>query len=88
VLFAESGAPVLIDPATYNGWAEADLAMTVLFGGFAEAFYSEYGNLSGIDPDWTKRADIYNLYHLLNHLTLFGAGYFQAVARILAPFKR
>jgi len=87
VLFAQSGTPVLIDPATYWGWAEAELAMTVLFGGFMEAFYSEYQNHSDIDPRWRERVDIYNLYPLLNHLVLFGAGYCSAVTHILTPFR-
>lgn len=86
VLFAQSGAPVLIDPAAYHGWAEADLAMTTLFGGFSDAFYGEYQNHSPVDPHWRQRADTYNLYHLLNHLVLFGEQYRSAVVRILKGF--
>lgn len=87
VLFAQSGAAVLIDPAAYQGWAEAELAMTTLFGGFADAFYSEYQNHAGIDARWRERVDIYNLYHLLNHLVLFGEGYYASVSRILKSFR-
>jgi protein-ribulosamine 3-kinase len=86
VLFAQSGRPALIDPAAYWGWAEADLAMTTLFGGFDAAFYSEYENHSDVDRQWRTRADIYNLYHLLNHLVLFGSGYLGAVRRITQKF--
>ena len=32
------GCPALIDPAAYYGWAEADLAMTDLFGSYPEGF--------------------------------------------------
>jgi len=86
VLFAQCGEPVLIDPAAYHGWAEAELAMTMLFGGFDDAFYAEYHNHSTADLQWRQRADIYNLYHLLNHLTLFGEEYLQSVLRILKSF--
>jgi protein-ribulosamine 3-kinase len=85
-LFAQSGAPVLIDPAAYHGWAEAELAMTTLFGGFDDAFHAEYQNHSAIDAQWRQRADIYNLYPLLNHLNLFGEGYLQNVLRIVKSF--
>lgn len=77
----EDGDPVLIDPASYYGWPEADIAMTLLFGGFAEAFYSSYLESNPLAQGWRQRADIYNLYHLLNHLNLFGGGYHgQAMA--------
>jgi protein-ribulosamine 3-kinase len=32
------GKPALIDPAAHYGWAEAELGMTKLFGGFPESF--------------------------------------------------
>jgi fructosamine-3-kinase len=81
-----NGEPVLIDPAAHYGWAEAELAFTTLFGGFSEAFYRAYEAASEIAPDWRDRCDIYNLYHLLNHLNLFGGGYRGSVRRILARY--
>ncbi len=36
------GAPAVIDPATHFGWAEAELGMTALFGGFPAVFYAAY----------------------------------------------
>ncbi len=77
------GQPALIDPACYWGWAEAELAMTTLFGGFAPAFYDAYAAASGLEADWRERASLYNLYHLLNHLLLFGGSYAQSVSAIL-----
>ena len=71
----ESGAPVLFDPATYYGDREADLAMTHLFGGFGRAFYDAYESAWPLDPGADARRDLYNLYHVLNHLNLFGGGY-------------
>ena len=69
------GAPVLFDPAAYYGDREADLAMTYLFGGFGRAFYDAYHAAWPLDPGAGVRRDLYNLYHVLNHLNLFGGGY-------------
>ena len=82
--FLPNGAPVLFDPAVYYGDREADLAMTELFGGFPPEFYSAYGPLPA---GYEVRKHLYNLYHLLNHLTLFGGGYLaqvKATLRLLA----
>ncbi len=80
------GLPALIDPASYWGWAEADLAMTLLFGGFAPSFYEAYEGNSGLDPGWQERAPLYNLYHLLNHLLLFGGSYLAQLEQDAARF--
>ena len=76
----------LIDPAVYVGHWEADLAMTELFGGFSRTFYESYGEANPFPPEYKDRRDIYNLYHLLNHLNLFGGGYFGSVMRIVKRF--
>ena len=81
-----TGQPALIDPATYWGWAEADLAMTELFGGFPAEFYSSYEDVSGMKSDWRDRAALYNLYHLFNHLLLFGSSYLSSINPILNRF--
>lgn len=82
-----NGEPVLVDPAAHYGWAEADLAMTTLFGRQAPAFYQAYADASGLDPDWEERIPLYNLYHLLNHLNLFGGGYLSSVRAVLDRFS-
>jgi fructosamine-3-kinase len=76
----------LIDPAVYVGHREADLAMTELFGGFAPAFYSAYRQIANVDPEYDDRRDLYNLYHLLNHVNLFGYSYVGSVLRTLDRF--
>ena len=78
--------PALIDPATHYGWAEADLAMTSMFGQFPEPFYSAYLEIRPLASLWRERFPIYQLYHLLNHLNLFGSSYSGAVGRILDRF--
>lgn len=75
--------PVLFDPAVYYGDREADLAMTELFGGFAPAFYHAYDAAYPLERGYGLRKHLYNLYHLLNHLNLFGAGYLAQVRRSL-----
>jgi len=81
-----SGEPVIIDPATPYGWAEADLAMTTMFGRFHRDFYEAYLANSDIERDWEERIPLYNLYHELNHLNLFGGPYTQAVRRTLTRY--
>lgn len=80
------GEPVLIDPAAYYGHREADLAMTELFGGFSPAFYRAYRDEWPLEPGYEERRDIYNLYHLFNHLNLFGGGYLGSCRAILRRF--
>jgi len=72
---APDGGPALIDPAAYWGWAEAELGMTALFGGFPESFYAGYQDVRPLASGWRERLPIYKLYHLLNHLNIFGGGY-------------
>lgn len=69
------GTPVVFDPAPYYGDREADLAMTELFGGFGARFHAAYREAWPVDAGYRVRKDLYNLYHVLNHLNLFGGGY-------------
>jgi protein-ribulosamine 3-kinase len=69
------GNPVMFDPACYYGDREADLAMTELFGGFSQDFYAAYRETCPIATGYATRKKLYNLYHILNHLNLFGSGY-------------
>jgi protein-ribulosamine 3-kinase len=81
------GEPVLIDPAAYYGWAETDLAMMTLFGSPPEAFFRVYESARSLEPGYRDRFDVYNLYHLLNHLNLFGQSYLSSVQSILRKYK-
>ncbi len=79
----ERGAPVLFDPAVYFGDREADIAMTRLFGGFGANFYAAYHASWPLADGAENRVALYNLYHVLNHLNLFGGGYLgQAISSI------
>lgn len=71
----KDGTPVIFDPAFYYGDREADLAMTYLFGGFSSDFYASYRNVLPLDDGFEVRKIFYNIYHIINHLNMFGGGY-------------
>ncbi len=77
------GEPVIYDPAVYYGDREADLAMTELFGGFGACFHEAYRAAWPLDPGYRVRKTLYNLYHVLNHLNLFGGGYRGQAERMI-----
>ncbi len=78
-----SGEPVIYDPAVYYGDREADLAMTELFGGFPQSFHASYHAEFPLDVGYATRKHLYNLYHVLNHLNLFGGGYGAQAERMI-----
>ena len=84
----EDGTPVIFDPAFYYGDREADLAMTYVFGGFSPDFYRSYQNAFPLDDGFAVRKTFYNIYHIINHLNLFGGGYhgqsIQMLKQVLA----
>ena len=84
--FVQEG-PVAFDPAVYYGDREADLAMTELFAGFPNEFYTAYQAAYPLDAGYALRKHLYNLYHLLNHLNLFGGGYLAQVKATLGLLR-
>lgn len=85
---AENTAEIaLLDPACYIGDAIADIAMMQLFGGFPESVYEIHAELL---PDaaalYRERIDVYQLYHLLNHLFIFGSGYHHRVMSLARKY--
>ncbi|MCK5361085.1 MAG: fructosamine kinase family protein, partial [Gammaproteobacteria bacterium] len=54
---------------------EADIAMTELFGGFNFEFRASYEAHWPLDCGYKTRKHLYNCYHILNHLNLFGGSY-------------
>lgn len=80
-----NGEPALIDAgAVHRGWAETELAMLMLFGSPPAVFFDVYADRAPLHHHWRERAPLYNLYHLLNHVNLFGAGYLAALRRALS----
>ncbi|MBU0487952.1 MAG: fructosamine kinase family protein [Bacteroidetes bacterium] len=80
------GKACIFDPAVYYGHREMDIAMTTLFGGFANEFYNSYNNEYRMEAGWEKRLPFCNLYPLLVHVNLFGGGYLSQVNSILRQF--
>lgn len=58
--------------------------MTELFGGFPDSFYAAYREDSPLAEGYEQRKMLYNLYHVLNHLNLFGGGYLRQAERMTA----
>ena len=77
------GQPVIFDPAVYYGDRESDIAMTQLFGGFGPEFYSSYQDSWPMQPGYEDRLKLYQLYHVLNHLNLFGSAYLDRVMQLV-----
>ena len=69
------GRPVILDPAVYYGCREAEFGMLKLFGSCPPSFYQGYQQVFPLAAGWQRRVNVYVLYHLLNHLNLFGSGY-------------
>ena len=81
------GELALIDGgAVHYGWSDGDLAMLTLFGEPPPVFFAAYETHAGVRGEWRERAPLLNLYHLLNHLNLFGGAYLGAIRAVLARF--
>lgn len=86
VLVDSEGHPCLIDPAVYYGHREAEFGMTSLFGGFGPSFYDAYNEVFPLPPGHKERLGLYQLYHLLNHMNLFGGGYYDQSLAVLKAY--
>lgn len=87
VICGKDGKAWLIDPAAYVGDYETDLAMLQLFGNPPERFWRAYCESNPMDRrGYAERRALYQLYHLLNHLNLFGKAYLGSVVEIIARF--
>ena len=78
------GTPAVIDPASYYGHREVDLAMSRLFGGFSDEFYRAYQRAWPSGSGLEKRIAMYQLYYLLVHVNLFGGGYTSQTMSVAA----
>ena len=78
-----TGHAVLVDPASYGGHREVDLAMMALFGGFGDGARAAYDEVHPLAPGWQERVALHQLYPLLVHAVLFGAAYRSRVSAVL-----
>jgi len=79
---------VLIDPAVYYGHREAEMSMTKLFGGLPKSFYDAYQAENPLPEGWQYREGIYKLYHILNHLNIFGRVYLEGSESIINSYLK
>jgi fructosamine-3-kinase len=79
----ETGKLAVYDPAVYFGDRETDLAMSELFGGFPPDFYAAYRETWPLADGYPTRRTLYQLYHILNHLNLFGSGYLHEAEKMI-----
>ncbi|MCG9972275.1 fructosamine kinase family protein [Christiangramia crocea] len=86
-LVNSDGLPCLIDPAVAFAPREMDLGMMKLFGGFDDQLFQIYNETFPLEPGWKKRIPLWQLYYLLVHLNIFGAGYRSQVTSIIKSFS-
>ena len=83
VLWGQEDRVVVIDPATYGGHREVDLAMLTLFGlPQLPHVMAAYDEVAPLGDDWQERLGIHQLFPLLVHACLFGGGYGARAAKI------
>lgn len=85
-MFTANGEAAVYDPAVYFGHREMDIAMTLLFGGFDDYFYTIYNDVYPLQQGWRQRVAICQLYPLLVHLILFGGHYYNSVKTIIRQY--
>jgi fructosamine-3-kinase len=80
VLWSADGA-WLIDPAAHGGHRETDLAMLALFGcPQLPTVLAGYQEVAQLPAGWASRVPLHQLFPLLVHVVLLGAGYAEQVA--------
>ena len=83
VLYRDGHCAAFIDPAIYYGHPEVDLAFATLFGSFGQPFFDAYKDVHQIEPAFSERIGIYNLWPLLFHAYWFGGGYVAQIDGVL-----
>ncbi|WP_335965670.1 fructosamine kinase family protein [Galbibacter sp. PAP.153] len=86
-LVDKHGNPCLIDPAVCYAPREMDISMMHLFGGFDQMLFNAYHEIFPLQPNWEDRLELWQLYYLLVHLNIFGAGYYQGTKRIVNTYS-
>ncbi|KAE9372218.1 hypothetical protein N431DRAFT_439329 [Stipitochalara longipes BDJ] len=77
---------VVFDPSSSYSHSEFEWGIMRMFGGFSGAFEREYHVLKAKDEpteEWNDRVRLYELFHHLNHYSIFGGGYRGGAVRIM-----
>ncbi len=85
-LIGPDGEPCIVDPAVYFGHREAEIAFTLLFGGFEQQFYTAYQEAWPLAKGWEERIGLFNLYPLMTGINMFGTGYLPDIQAVLSKF--
>ncbi len=87
VLWGQDGRVWVIDPATYAGHREADLAMLSMFGlPHLPRVLETYHETTPLTDGWEDRLGLHQLFPLLVHACLFGGGYGARAADTAARY--
>ncbi|KAE8449684.1 hypothetical protein EG329_007459 [Mollisiaceae sp. DMI_Dod_QoI] len=77
---------VVFDPSSAWAHSEFEFGIMRMFGGFGKGFEREYERYKGKDEpvdEWEDRVLLYELYHHLNHYSIFGGGYKGGAVKIM-----
>lgn len=67
-----TGAPAVIDPAVYYGWAEAELSMTRQYGKVPRRFFDAYNEVNPLPAGWWDRLELLYIRQIMAVLAFFG----------------
>ncbi len=81
-LWNKDAVPYVVDPAGYFGDPVSDIAFSELFGSFPRTFYDHYWTAFGQDIYYHRKKPLYQFYHALVHLKLFGHSYWNLTQRL------
>jgi fructosamine-3-kinase len=81
VMGGADGRAWLIDPSSYGGHREVDLAMLRLFGAPSGHIFDAYEEAAPLAAGAPERVELYQLAPLLVHAILFGGSYGAAAER-------
>lgn len=88
VMADTEGRPWLIDPSSYGGHREIDLAMLRLFGAPSQRVFAAYEEVAPLAEGWEERVGLYQLLPLLVHALLFGGSYRSSAEQMALRYSR
>lgn len=87
LLIKDDRLSAVIDPACYFGDPEIELAFSTMFGTFGDCFFRHYQRFKPLRPGFfEERRDLYLVYPILVHVTLFGGSYKHDLERTLSIY--
>ena len=88
------GSRAEIDGRSYVGGGDINIASCLTLSSGERVFVKSnfiskkaFFDAAPLQPGYDDRRDMYNLYHMLNHLNLFGSGYLGSVKSIVRRYR-